>query len=212
MLNRHCVGIWRGWGVVAVFSSWSQCCCWTEEEREQVERLRWPSRGYLQELSEYQQRRRQLRKSRCSIMWPPASGPLKTRTEGHENEERWVTNMKNMQEAQFCQTAGFVALRTLTTDPVTLARGHVISRDPERTLWPQAYCVSLGALWHGSGFVYTQRNCSSKRRPCTTLTVEATPSERTWRRIKIFEAEYGAQNHAIRNFRLNETKSKSHLE
>lgn len=138
--------------------------------------------------------------------------PLKTRTEGHENEERWVTNMKNMQEAQFCQTAGFVALRTLTTDPVTLARGHVISRDPERTLWPQAYCVSLGALWHGSGFVYTQRNCSSKRRPCTTLTVEATPSERTWRRIKIFEAEYGAQNHAVRNFRLNETKSKSHLE
>uniref|UniRef100_A0AAR2LX74 BTB domain-containing protein n=1 Tax=Pygocentrus nattereri TaxID=42514 RepID=A0AAR2LX74_PYGNA len=40
----------------------------SEEEREQVERLRWPSRGYLQELSEYQQRRRQLRKSRCSIM------------------------------------------------------------------------------------------------------------------------------------------------
>ncbi|KAF7696727.1 hypothetical protein HF521_005145 [Silurus meridionalis] len=40
----------------------------SEEERDQVERLRWPSRGYLQELSEYQQRRRQLRKSRCSIM------------------------------------------------------------------------------------------------------------------------------------------------
>lgn len=40
----------------------------TDEEREQVERLRWPSRGYLQELSEYQQRRRQIRKSRCSIM------------------------------------------------------------------------------------------------------------------------------------------------
>ncbi|TSK72110.1 Rho-related BTB domain-containing protein 3 [Bagarius yarrelli] len=40
----------------------------SEEEREQVEHLRWPSRGYLQELSEYQQRRRQLRKSRCSIM------------------------------------------------------------------------------------------------------------------------------------------------
>ncbi|TRY95109.1 hypothetical protein DNTS_003837 [Danionella cerebrum] len=38
------------------------------EEREQVERLRWPSRGYLQELSEYQQRRRQARKSRCNIM------------------------------------------------------------------------------------------------------------------------------------------------
>uniref|UniRef100_A0A673LRE1 Uncharacterized protein n=1 Tax=Sinocyclocheilus rhinocerous TaxID=307959 RepID=A0A673LRE1_9TELE len=40
----------------------------SDEEREQVERLRWPSRGYLQELSEYQQRRRQIRKSRCSIM------------------------------------------------------------------------------------------------------------------------------------------------
>ncbi|KAJ8395567.1 hypothetical protein AAFF_G00030480 [Aldrovandia affinis] len=40
----------------------------SEEEREQVERLRWPSRGYLQELSEYQQRRRQLRKSRCVVM------------------------------------------------------------------------------------------------------------------------------------------------
>ncbi|CAG5983353.1 unnamed protein product [Menidia menidia] len=40
----------------------------SEEEREQVERLRWPSRGYLQELSEYQQRRRKLRKSRCIIM------------------------------------------------------------------------------------------------------------------------------------------------
>ena len=39
-----------------------------EEEREQVERLRWPSRGYLQELSEYQQRRRKLRRSRCSLM------------------------------------------------------------------------------------------------------------------------------------------------
>lgn len=39
-----------------------------EEEREQVERLRWPSRGYLQELSEYQQRRRKLRKSRCTLM------------------------------------------------------------------------------------------------------------------------------------------------
>ncbi|KAG7267790.1 hypothetical protein CRUP_015035 [Coryphaenoides rupestris] len=38
------------------------------EEREHVERLRWPSRGYLQELSEYQQRRRKLRKSRCSVM------------------------------------------------------------------------------------------------------------------------------------------------
>ncbi|XP_048876819.1 rho-related BTB domain-containing protein 3 [Brienomyrus brachyistius] len=40
----------------------------SEEEREQVERLRWPSRGYLQQLSEYQQCRRQLRKSRCSVM------------------------------------------------------------------------------------------------------------------------------------------------
>ncbi|KAA0719851.1 Rho-related BTB domain-containing protein 3 [Triplophysa tibetana] len=40
----------------------------SDEEREQVERLRWPSRGYLQELSEYQQRRRQIRKSRCNIM------------------------------------------------------------------------------------------------------------------------------------------------
>ncbi|KAG5272864.1 hypothetical protein AALO_G00170130 [Alosa alosa] len=40
----------------------------TDEEREHVERLRWPSRGYLQELSEYQQRRRQLRKSRCNLM------------------------------------------------------------------------------------------------------------------------------------------------
>lgn len=44
--------------------------CVAEEEREQVERLRWPSRGYLQELSEYQQRRRKLRKSRCIVMWP----------------------------------------------------------------------------------------------------------------------------------------------
>lgn len=42
--------------------------CVPEEEREQVERLRWPSRGYLQELSEYQQRRRKLRKSRCIVM------------------------------------------------------------------------------------------------------------------------------------------------
>uniref|UniRef100_A0A8C7HMJ2 Rho related BTB domain containing 3 n=1 Tax=Oncorhynchus kisutch TaxID=8019 RepID=A0A8C7HMJ2_ONCKI len=40
----------------------------SEEEREQVERLRWPSRGYLQELSEYQQRRRKLKKSRCLVM------------------------------------------------------------------------------------------------------------------------------------------------
>uniref|UniRef100_A0A8D0CUN9 Rho related BTB domain containing 3 n=1 Tax=Sander lucioperca TaxID=283035 RepID=A0A8D0CUN9_SANLU len=40
----------------------------SEEEREQVERLRWPSRGYLQELSEYQHRRRKLRKSRCIVM------------------------------------------------------------------------------------------------------------------------------------------------
>ncbi|TWW61726.1 Rho-related BTB domain-containing protein 3 [Takifugu flavidus] len=40
----------------------------SEEEREQVERLRWPSRGYLQELNEYQQRRRKLRKSRCTVM------------------------------------------------------------------------------------------------------------------------------------------------
>lgn len=39
-----------------------------DEEREQVERLRWPSRGYLQELNEYQQRRRKLRKSRCTVM------------------------------------------------------------------------------------------------------------------------------------------------
>lgn len=44
------------------------CVCVPEEEREQVERLRWPSRGYLQELSEYQQRRRKLRKSRCIVM------------------------------------------------------------------------------------------------------------------------------------------------
>uniref|UniRef100_A0A3P8W4X0 Rho related BTB domain containing 3 n=1 Tax=Cynoglossus semilaevis TaxID=244447 RepID=A0A3P8W4X0_CYNSE len=40
----------------------------SDEECEQVERLRWPSRGYLQELSEYQQRRRKLRKSRCTVM------------------------------------------------------------------------------------------------------------------------------------------------
>ncbi|KAK6321006.1 hypothetical protein J4Q44_G00079820 [Coregonus suidteri] len=40
----------------------------SDEEREQVERLRWPSRGYLQELSEYQQRRRKLKKSRCLVM------------------------------------------------------------------------------------------------------------------------------------------------
>ncbi|KAJ8260794.1 hypothetical protein COCON_G00165170 [Conger conger] len=40
----------------------------SDEEREQVERVRWPSRGYLQELSEYQQRRRQLRKSRCLVI------------------------------------------------------------------------------------------------------------------------------------------------
>ncbi|XP_030229912.1 rho-related BTB domain-containing protein 3 isoform X2 [Gadus morhua] len=40
----------------------------SEEERDHVERLRWPSRGYLQELSEYQQRRRKLRKSRCTVM------------------------------------------------------------------------------------------------------------------------------------------------
>jgi hypothetical protein len=42
--------------------------CVPEEERDHVERLRWPSRGYLQELSEYQQRRRKLRKSRCTVM------------------------------------------------------------------------------------------------------------------------------------------------
>lgn len=47
-----------------------QLCLCPDEEREQVERLRWPSRGYLQELSEYQQRRRKLRKSRCLVMWP----------------------------------------------------------------------------------------------------------------------------------------------
>ncbi|XP_072315628.1 rho-related BTB domain-containing protein 3 [Eucyclogobius newberryi] len=40
----------------------------SEEERDTVERLRWPSRGYLQELSEYQQKRRKLRKSRCAVM------------------------------------------------------------------------------------------------------------------------------------------------
>lgn len=40
----------------------------SEDERETVERLRWPSRGYLQELSEYQQKRRKLRRSRCCVM------------------------------------------------------------------------------------------------------------------------------------------------
>lgn len=54
-----------------------------DEEREQVERLRWPSRGYLQELSEYQQRRRQIRKSRCSIMWPLLDA-LRTGREGEK--------------------------------------------------------------------------------------------------------------------------------
>lgn len=61
--------------------------CVPDEEREQVERLRWPSRGYLQELSEYQQRRRKLRKSRCIVMWPQlaASGLRTTGRRGKEN-------------------------------------------------------------------------------------------------------------------------------
>lgn len=52
--------------VVVVLLLWLRVV--SDEEREHVERLRWPSRGYLQELSEYQQRRRQLRKSRCNLM------------------------------------------------------------------------------------------------------------------------------------------------
>lgn len=55
---------------LGVFSHMQRPCVHvlTDEEREQVERLRWPSRGYLQELNEYQQRRRKLRKSRCTVM------------------------------------------------------------------------------------------------------------------------------------------------
>lgn len=72
------------------------CLCVPEDEREQVERLRWPSRGYLQELSEYQQRRRKLRKSRCIVMWPPPGrqNPVENKVGGEqggierENNER----------------------------------------------------------------------------------------------------------------------------
>lgn len=61
------------WEVLhCMFAFMCGCMCLPDEEREQVERLRWPSRGYLQELSEYQQRRRKLRKSRCIVMWRPS--------------------------------------------------------------------------------------------------------------------------------------------
>lgn len=76
----------------------SRCRSSTDEEREQVERLRWPSRGYLQELSEYQHRRRQIRKSRCNIMWP-LPHPLSTRRAG-ENKETGVTIALGMKETR----------------------------------------------------------------------------------------------------------------
>lgn len=67
--------------------------CISEEEREQVERLRWPSRGYLQELSEYQQRRRKLRKSRCIVMWPQpgCQNPVENRGRGEQRREKIMT-------------------------------------------------------------------------------------------------------------------------
>lgn len=65
--SRTSIPRWQDYSSVCV-------CVSSDDEREQVERLRWPSRGYLQELSEYQQRRRKLRKSRCTVMWRPHTG------------------------------------------------------------------------------------------------------------------------------------------
>lgn len=74
--------------------------CVPEEEREQVERLRWPSRGYLQELSEYQQRRRKLRKSRCIVMWPPPGRqrPVQNRGRGERRRRQLKDKMMTKSE------------------------------------------------------------------------------------------------------------------
>lgn len=49
-----------------------------------------------------------------------------------------------------------VALKTFDLRSCDIRAQSCDLRDPERTLWPRTYCVSLGALPYGSGFVYTQ--------------------------------------------------------
>lgn len=71
---------------IVVFAIDYSFVCVSEDEREQVERLRWPSRGYLQELSEYQQRRRKIRKSRCVVMWLATWRPNTSGTQGRRTE------------------------------------------------------------------------------------------------------------------------------
>lgn len=73
--------------------------CVPDEEREQVERLRWPSRGYLQELNEYQQRRRKLRKSRCIVMWLPTCQGRSSVWNGGEQRRERREKMKNNQSS-----------------------------------------------------------------------------------------------------------------
>lgn len=183
MVKRHCVGIWWGWGGVAAFSSRSQCCCWTEEEREQVERLRWPSRGYLQELSEYQQRRRQLRKSRCSIMWPPASGALKTRTREKEKRSRKheISRERNSTGRLW---------KTLTFDPVTLAHSHLISEIQSGHCGHRRIAFLLVPYDMDPETIYYNNRWRDTKR--ADVREELKLGGRIW-----------SQNHAIRNFYLN---------
>lgn len=143
----HTAGVYRD--TVAMTSVLSWWCSWADEEREQVERLRWPSRGYLQELSEYQQRRRQIRKSRCNIMWP-LPHPLSTRR-GGENKETGVTTAFGMRETRVWLLGRggiFMYFIDLNFDlwPCDIKRmnSHWTERSPQLGMW-------FRALWHSYG-------------------------------------------------------------
>ncbi len=107
---------YAGGNVVAIFS----CDVFlTDEEREQVERLRWPSRGYLQELNEYQQRRRQIRKSRCSIMWPLLDA-LRTGREGEKQKMQIGDSFKYRMKETFVWLVDSDVLYSHKLWPLTL--------------------------------------------------------------------------------------------
>ncbi|KAL2099590.1 hypothetical protein ACEWY4_003984 [Coilia grayii] len=94
----------------------------TDEEREHVERLRWPSRGYLQELSEYQQRRRQLRKSRCNLIFRNCQLTKQT--------QHVVTVLKRSATSVANLGPGYSNLcRGVTVDRLVVTNGHALQLD-----------------------------------------------------------------------------------
>lgn len=100
----------------------------------------------------------------CDLALPPAAHwRQRQKDERMRNDE---SQAWNMQAAQFCRMAGLRLYlkfflkkykKKLDLWFCDISTQSCDLRDPEWTLWPRTYFVSLGALWRGSGFVYRDK-------------------------------------------------------